>query len=64
MNFIGMIMYLVVHTFSNSSINKTILFDIGDKYQLELHVNKINISIKDTPKNNTLMESFLDFDYF
>ena len=64
MNFIGMIMYLLVHSFSNSSINKTILFDIGNKYQLELHVNKINIAIKDTPQNTTIMESFLDYDFF
>ncbi len=64
MNFIAMILYLLLRTFSNSSINKTILIDIGDKYQLELHVSKINISIKDCPRNNTIVESFSVFDYF
>ena len=44
MNAIGILLHLFVTIINKNSFNKKILFEIGNDFQLELHVNKINIT--------------------
>ena len=68
MNFLGIFFQLFVMTFNKFNTEKKIFFEIGNNYQLELHVNKINITqtsknvnndcalipLKDTPKHDMI----------
>ena len=47
MNAIGILLHLFVTIINKNSFNKKILFEIGNNYQLELIVNKINVTKKE-----------------
>lgn len=47
MNAIGILLHLFVTIINKKSFNKKILFEIGNDYQLELIVNKINVTKKE-----------------
>tara|TARA_B100000900_G_C20368779_1_gene629483 strand:- start:8 stop:214 length:207 start_codon:yes stop_codon:yes gene_type:complete len=47
MNAIGILLHLFVTIINKNSFNKKILFEIGNDYQLELIVNKINVTKKE-----------------
>lgn len=47
MNAIGLLLHLFVAIINKNSFNKKILFEIGNDYQLELIVNKINVTKKE-----------------
>ena len=44
MNLIGLLLHLFVTMMNQGSFNKKILFELGTDYQLELIVNKINVT--------------------
>lgn len=47
MNAIGILLHLFVTIINKNSFNKKIFFEIGNDYQLELIVNKINVTKKE-----------------
>ena len=47
MNAIGILLHLFVTIINKNSFNKKILFEIGNDFQLELIVNKINVTKKE-----------------
>ena len=54
-NITGLILYLFIRNFNNSD-NKKISIDIGDKYKLEFHVNRIDLKHKEPHNLNNLSE--------
>ena len=52
MNAIGILLHLFVTIINKNSFNKKILFEIGNDYQLELIVNKINVTKKENVIEN------------
>ena len=68
MNLLGIFFQLFVMIFNKFNTEKKVFFELGNNYQLELHVNKINITqpnknanndcalipLKDTPKHDLI----------
>lgn len=52
MNFLGIFFQLFVTLFNKFNTEKKIFFELGNNYQLELHVNKINITQLSKNVNN------------
>lgn len=47
MNAIGILLHLFVTIINKNSFSKKILFELGNDYQLELIVNKVNVTKKE-----------------
>tara|TARA_E500000178_G_scaffold147730_1_gene147349 strand:- start:3300 stop:3512 length:213 start_codon:yes stop_codon:yes gene_type:complete len=50
MNAIGILLHLFVTIINKNSFSKKILFELGSDYQLELIVNRINVTKKETSR--------------